>query len=277
MEPLIALERRSSSSWSGDGAFEGLSGLAPRLVFALAKIVERLARLARGLDHVFMVSLDAIYRWAATIVGVFTFAAPLCAEGGRVLSVELEGHPIHGLVAGPESGRPVLLLHGAKFDSSTWRKLGTLDALAEAGYRTTALDLPGFGRSPSWRSDPKTFLAKLLPVLGMKRPVVVAPSMSGRFAFPLILQHPSLVAGFVAVAPAGAAHFSPRLAGSDVPALIVWGERDQVFPVAQAKLLAASFDDATVVILPEAQHPAYLDQPERFHKALLEFLAVLDR
>jgi pimeloyl-ACP methyl ester carboxylesterase len=30
------------------------------------------------------------------------------------------------------------------------------------------------------------------------------------------------------------------------------------------------------VILPEARHPAYLDQPEKFHRALLEFLAGLD-
>ena len=97
--------------------------------------------------------------------------------------------------------------------------------------------------------------------------------MSGRVAFPLILRHPERVAGFVAIAPAGTPHYAPRLAGSAVPALVVWGERDRVFPVGQAKKLAAAFDDASVVILPGARHPAYLDRPERFHEALLAFLA----
>ncbi len=42
-----------------------------------------------------------------------------------------------------------------------------------------------------------------------------------------------------------------------------------------AKTLAAGFKTAKVVILSGAQHPAYLDQPELFHTALLSFLAEL--
>lgn len=33
---------------------------------------------------------------------------------------------------------------------------------------------------------------------------------------------------------------------------------------------------AEVLILPEARHPAYLDQPEMFHDALLKFIAGLE-
>jgi abhydrolase domain-containing protein 14 len=223
-----------------------------------------------------MCALEAAHRWFAGILGGLFLAAPASAEEVRDLSVELEGHPVRGLVAGPESGRPVLLLHGAKFDSSTWKKLGTLEILAGAGYRAVALDIPGFGRSPGWAFDPDDFLANLLPVLGIHRPVVVAPSMSGRVSFPLILRQPERVAGFVGIAPAGTPSYAPSLADSAVPALVVWGERDQVFPVAQAEKLAAGFDDATVVILPGARHPAYLDESERFHEALLKFLAGLD-
>jgi pimeloyl-ACP methyl ester carboxylesterase len=42
-----------------------------------------------------------------------------------------------------------------------------------------------------------------------------------------------------------------------------------------AETLAAGFKTAKVVILPKAEHPAYLDQPELFHEALLKFLAGL--
>jgi pimeloyl-ACP methyl ester carboxylesterase len=190
-------------------------------------------------------------------------------------SVEFQGHRIHMLTAGPEKGCSVLLLHGAKCHAGTGGELGTLDILAKAGFRTVALDIPGFGKSPSWQPDRSKFLAELLPVLEIGRPVVVSPSMSGALVFPVLLEHPELLAGLVAVAPAGTPGYAPRLKKSPVPALVVWGERDRLFPVAQAKTLAASFAKAKVVVLPGARHPAYLDQPERFHEALLDFLSGL--
>jgi abhydrolase domain-containing protein 14 len=234
-----------------------------------------LAPAVQALDNVSMRALHAAPLRLVAALAVVSLASSVSADV-RELRAELEGHPIRGLVAGPEGGRPVLLLHGAKFDSSTWKKLGTLEVLAGAGFRATALDIPGFGRSPGWAFEPDGFLARLLPALGVDRPVVVAPSMSGRVAFPLILGHPERVSGFVAIAPAGAPRYASRLAGSAVPALVVWGERDRVFPVAHAKELVASFDDATLVILPGARHPAYLDESERFHEALLSFLGRLE-
>jgi pimeloyl-ACP methyl ester carboxylesterase len=189
--------------------------------------------------------------------------------------VEFGGHSIHSLRAGPETGRSVLLLHGAKFDAETWRKLGTLTLLAEAGYRVMALDLPGFGQSETWRFDRAQFLERLLPTLGIGKPVVLAPSMSGAVTFPVLEARPELVSGFIGVAPAGTQPYAARIKGSPVPALVVWGDRDTVFPVSQARLLAASFERATVVILEGARHPCYLDEPARFHDAVLKFLSGL--
>jgi abhydrolase domain-containing protein 14 len=196
-------------------------------------------------------------------------------EGVEDGVVEFEGHSIHVLRAGPETGRSVLLLHGAKFDAETWRTLGTLSFLAKAGYRVMALDLPGFGKSEAWRFDRAHFLERLLPELDIGKPVVLAPSMSGAVTFPLIEGRPELVSGFIAVAPAGTQRYASRIEHSPVPTLVVWGNRDAVFPVAQAELLAASFEHATVVILEEARHPCYLDQPARFHDAVLKFLSEL--
>lgn len=186
--------------------------------------------------------------------------------------MEYEGQRIHVRTAGREGAPGVLLLHGAAFSSRTWEDLGTIEQLAGAGYRVVAIDLPGFGESKGAKVDRTGFLSGFVPALGIGRPVIVSPSMSGGFSFPLILAHPELVSGFVPVAPAATVRYAKRIQRSPVPVLIVWGERDQVFPPAQAELLAGSFENAKTLILPGARHPAYLDEPEKFHAALLAFL-----
>jgi abhydrolase domain-containing protein 14 len=238
-------------------------------------------------------------RFGATLAALLVLAP--AAEGEPVTESDLDigGNPLHlrtarpkaaprapvkGTLAGgvgsrtdgPEGGLSVLLLHGASFDSGTWEELGTLKRLADAGYRAVAIDLPGFGKSKTVRAAPNTFLAELLPKLEIGRPVVVSPSMSGRFSFPLLAVHPESVTGFVPVAPVGALQFARRNQDHPVPALVVWGERDRTFPPSQAVVLAGAFRDAKVLILPDARHPAYLDQPDAFHEALLEFLAGLN-
>jgi len=191
--------------------------------------------------------------------------------------LKVDGQSIHGREAGPKSGAPVLLLHGANFDSATWEKLGTLAVLAGAGFRAVAVDLPGFGGSLKAHAAPEHFLEQLVPALGIERPVIVSPSMSGRFSFPFLLAHPDRLAGFVPVAPVGAVEYATRLHKSPVPALVLWGERDAIFPVSQAKPLADAFSDGRVLVLPGARHPAYLDQSELFHRELVEFVKRVSR
>lgn len=199
------------------------------------------------------------------------------SSGVAPFDLEIAGQTIHGLAAGGKAGAPVLLLHGAAFDSGTWKKLGTLAVLAGAGFRAVAVDLPGFGGSRGAQADPDHFLEALLPALGLERPVIVSPSMSGRFSLPYVLAHPERVAGFVPVAPAGAAEYAARLHGSPVPTLVVWGERDRIFPPSLARPLADAFADARVLVLPGARHPAYLDQPGIFHRELVDFARRVSR
>src|SRR3954469_2583588 len=117
------------------------------------------------------------------------------------LFVDVEDGRIHLLVEGPEDGRPIVLLHGASFHSETWRKIGTMKALADAGFRVYAVDLPGLGKSGASKVPPRTWLGKLIDVLEVEKPVIVSPSMSGQFALPFAIEEPARVGGFVAVAP----------------------------------------------------------------------------
>ena len=179
---------------------------------------------------------------------------------------------VHRVARGPEDGPQVLLLHGARFSVQTWLDLGTLDILAEAGFRAVAIDLPGFGESPAADIDRETFLAQAAEPLGLDQPVVVSPSMSGAFSLPWVTAHPQQVSGFVAVAPVQTDKYGAALGASGIRTLIIWGSEDQLFPPAVADALEAAVPGSRKVILPGARHPSYLDAPEAFHRILLEWL-----
>lgn len=56
-----------------------------------------------------------------------------------------------------------------------------------------------------------------------------------------------------------------------VPTLIVWGGHDRVTPVRTAKMLAANFENAGLVIIAQAGHNPLDDAPARFSHWLLRF------
>ena len=189
------------------------------------------------------------------------------------LWTQVDDARVHYLAAGPADGRPVVFLHGTRFQADTWRRIGTLDHLAGQGYRAYAVDLPGFGQSPRTPHEPEPWLGKLLDAMNLDQPVIVSPSMSGRYSLPLVTTRPERLAAFVAVAPVGIPAYRDKLSRITVPTLAIWGQNDGTVPIAQADLLVQELPHARKIVVPGAAHALYMDNADTFHKELLAFLA----
>lgn len=192
-------------------------------------------------------------------------------------SADVEGTRVHYLIEGREGGLPIVLLHGASFSALTWKQIGTLTALAEGGYLGYALDLPGFGKSAPLRGSPQTWLGSLLDRLEIDRPVLVSPSLSGRFALPLVTDSPARLCAFVAIAPVAIPQYVNQLHRITIPVLAVWGEDDRIIPIQQADLLIQSVSQGRKVVIAGGSHAPYMSDPKAFHAVLLEFLDELPR
>ena len=143
-----------------------------------------------------------------------------------------DGTTLRVVEAGALDGKPVLLLHGWAVSAYLWRH--TLGALAAAGYRAYAPDLPGHGLSEAPTTKGEYTLDKfasrieqLLDALGVGRVPILAQSLGGRVAAELgargratklVLFGP---VGFGEVTPARAfTPFIPEIVGELATALV---------------------------------------------------------
>lgn len=105
-----------------------------------------------------------------------------------------------------QGDRSVLFVHGLGGAWQNW--LENIPAVADAGYRAVAFDLPGFGSSPLAR-EPLTIpgmarlVVALLDELGIARATLVGNSMGGFVSAETALVAPERVERLVLVSPAG--------------------------------------------------------------------------
>jgi pimeloyl-ACP methyl ester carboxylesterase len=74
---------------------------------------------------------------------------------------------------------------------------------------------------------------------------------------------------FIRVVNEDVTELLPRIAA---PTLLVWGRRDEDVPVKHAETMERLIPDAGLVVLEDAGHFSYLDQPQRFCRIVRHFL-----
>jgi pimeloyl-ACP methyl ester carboxylesterase len=128
--------------------------------------------------------------------------------------VELSEGTTHYEIAGPEDGKPVVLVHGFSVPAFIWDP--TFKALTDAGFRVVRYDLFGRGYSdrPRGRYDLVRFdrqLVELVAALHLGPAVdVVGLSMGGGIAVDTADRHPELVRKLALIDPAGMMTQMPR-------------------------------------------------------------------
>lgn len=182
----------------------------------------------------------------------------------------------------------------------------TIALFTAAGYRTIAIDLPGFGNSdklPTTVEHKSEFLLHLLAKLNISKPVVVSPSYSGFYTLPLLVKERKSFTGFIPVAPVGQAvletlnlcheqgtnhhnvmserfnclpdYFKEQIENNlpdvsciETPTLVIHGEFDR----SKSSALLSLLPNARTVEIPQGKHPCYLQNPDLFHTVIYDFL-----
>ena len=194
-----------------------------------------------------------------------------------------------GLGGDERERKTVVLFHGNALSLDSWKKCKTLELLSSREYRVFAIDLPAGKGSRSdklsprvLKSDPDRIIGvidKTFDALGVGNApfVIVGPSMGGGFALDYALSRPKRVGAMVLVSPSVyriREGERGRLSSLDMPVLLVWGERDNVFPLDEfGKPLKDKLANARLVVVRQAGHGVYLDKPEEFNRLLLDFIA----
>lgn len=118
------------------------------------------------------------------------------------------------------TGPAVILLHAGVADRSMWSEL--LPALADAGYRAIALDLPGFGDAPvePGPQAPWNDVLAAMNELGVERAALVGNSFGAAVALRVAVIAPARVGALMLVSTPMPAEPSEQLAAA-------WGAEEE--------------------------------------------------
>jgi pimeloyl-ACP methyl ester carboxylesterase len=145
---------------------------------------------------------------AVAVIAAFRLAAALRETGARSELAPSTGHLVSTSSGsmfvqekGPANGVPVILFHGTAAWSELWRR--SIDALASAGFRVIALDLPPFGFSDRpgshARRDQAARVNDVLGQLPAAPAIIVGHSFGAGAATEFVMRYPERARALVVV------------------------------------------------------------------------------
>ena len=174
------------------------------------------------------------------------------------------------MISSKGKGTPIIFLHGYMYTSDVWNEIGLLRILEQRNIPFKAIDMP-YGKISE--CCPKTSTAELnvdlVASVAGRDPVIVGASLGGYIALKYSMSYP--VKGMLLAAPVMSLqeeltrHYN-RL---DSKISIVYGDSDNIVPVNEMKKLSGLFG-IDLKVYKNAEHPAYLDYPERFNQDVLD-------
>jgi pimeloyl-ACP methyl ester carboxylesterase len=128
-------------------------------------------------------------------------------EGAQSRFAQVDGIRVHYYAMGPESGAPVVLVHGLGGRSEDWVNLAPF--LTRAGYRVYLPDLPGYGQSERPEkfsysvTDEGKVVVDLMDQLGLHQTDLCGWSMGGWIVQRMAAAHPDRIRKLVLFDSAG--------------------------------------------------------------------------
>ena len=180
-------------------------------------------------------------------------------------------------------GIPIVFLHGLSANLEIWQQTKVTEFLIDKRIPFLALDMPYGPKSicQTKTRNPETnvtFVAEAVRhVFGSTTPVLVGGSIGGRIALRFAMRFP--VKGLLLVSPSNALESitDPSYAGFNFPVRIVWGSHDNLVSGEEMRALSEKIPGAKLVIYEDASHRAYVDQPDRFKRDLIELYALAEK
>lgn len=233
----------------------------------------------------------------------FIFLRSLCWKVKETIDIiDLGGIRLLYSVRGPETGKPIVLMHGNGGSHSSMRTQAL--QLARAGYRVYCPDSRGQGGNPPLEeyhyADMAEDCYRFILRLGLDKPLVGGWSDGGINALLLEMAHPG-TCGLIVAAGANLTpdcgegfeefkawileqgtplammmlnepHIDPEeLKAIKCPSLITVGSRDLI-SVEHTKLISDNIPDSELVVFKGATHSSYIKKNPRLGRCMLDFM-----
>jgi pimeloyl-ACP methyl ester carboxylesterase len=182
------------------------------------------------------------------------------------------------------SGVPIVFLHGFSFTSDVWQRTDVTELLKQKRVPFLALDMP-YGlksecqpRTRDVEVNVAVVKGAVQNIFGAVAPVLVGASLGGHVALKYAAARIP-VRGLLLLAPVRVLEESlvEAYRRFRFPVRIICGSEDRVVSLEELRDLANRLPNAKLTVYEGARHAAYLDNPERFKRDLLELYATAEQ